>query len=85
MAEGQLLPEIVEDIRNGNETIHGVAKSLRAKPAHKSKSSGWQTIVRGFAAAVRRLIKRDPQRRSEIAAELRRLADEFELEEKAAA
>ncbi len=85
VANGQLLPEIVEDIRNGNETIHGVAKSLKAKPARKAKSSGWQTIVSGFTAAVRKFIKRDPQRRAEIAAELRRLADEFEVDQKAAA
>ena len=85
VADSQLLPEIVEDIRNGNETIHGVAKTLKGKSARKGKSSGWQTIVRGFTAAARRLINRDPQRRTEIAAELRRLADEFETDQKAAA
>ena len=78
VADGTLPQQTVDDINAGTKSIHGVAKSLKAKPASKPKSSGWQTLVRGFTAAVRRLIKRDPQRRVEVAAELRRLADEFE-------
>ena len=82
--EGTAEPEVIEDVRTGKGSIHGVAKRLKAKPASKAKS-GWQTILSGFVSACRRFVKRDPQRRSEIAAELRRLADEFELEVKAAA
>jgi ParB-like chromosome segregation protein Spo0J len=91
VSKGELSPTIVEDIRAGEASISGVAKALKGKSGDKPtrkpkpKASGWQTIFRGFTAAVRRLIKRDPQRRAEIAAELRRLADEFEAGERAAA
>ena len=37
VADGELLPQIVEDIRNSNDSIHGVAKSLKVKPVRKAK------------------------------------------------
>jgi hypothetical protein len=75
------LLDVLEDIRHGRATIHGVAKSLQsepdAKPAKKAKSSGWQSIVRVFSNAVRRVVKRDPRSRAEIVARLRRFIDEL--------
>ena len=78
MADGKLPESVVTDIANGKASIHGVAQTLKAKPAPKPKASGWRSIVSGFVAAVRKLVRRDPQRRSEVAAELRRMADEVE-------
>ncbi len=88
VAQGELPPTIVEDIRKGTKSIHGVAASLKpkadAKPARKAKS-GWQTLVSGFSKAIRRIVRRDPARSAEIAVELRRLADEFEQQASVAA
>ena len=81
VADGQLLPNIVEDIRNGTESIHGAAKNVKAKPARKAKSAVWQTAVKAFAQVVRRFIKRDPSHKSEIAASLRAIADEVIADE----
>ncbi len=89
--QGTAPAEVIEDIRHGRATIHGVAKNLKgetvAKPNRKakSKSSGWQAIVRLFSKAICRVAKRDPRCRAEVAAELRRLADDFDTAEKAAA
>jgi hypothetical protein len=77
--DGKLSAEVLQDIRSGKASIHGVAKSLKGKP--KSKASGLQTIVRQFTATVRRAVKRDPQRRAEIVAALRAIADEFERQQ----
>ncbi len=85
VADGTLSPTVVEDIRVGKASISGVAKNLKGKAARKAKPSGWPAAVNAFATLVRRVIKRDPNRRAEIAAELRRLADEFELDAKSAA
>ncbi len=85
VAEGKLPQETIADINAGKLSISGAAKGIKGKPASKAKSSGWQAIVRGFTVAVRRFIKRDPQRRAEIAVELRRLADEFEIDQTAVA
>lgn len=80
--EGTATADVLEDIREGRATIHGVAKKLKGeaegKPARKAKSSGWQSIVRVLSNAVRRVIKRDPRSRAEIVARLRSLADEFD-------
>ena len=84
VADGKLPQETVADINAGKLSIHGVAKNLKGKPTSKAKS-GWKAIVAGFVSACRRFVKRDPGRSAEIAAELRRLADEVELEAKAAA
>jgi hypothetical protein len=84
VADGKLSPTVVDDIRSGTKSIHGVAKHLQGKAARKAKS-GWQTIVREFSKDIRRIVRTDPQRRGEVAAELRRLADEFESVENVAA
>ena len=79
--EGSASHEVLEDIRHGRATIHGVAKRLKGetedKPVRKAKSSGWQSIVRVFSNAVRRVIKRDPRSRAEIVARLRSFIDEL--------
>ena len=78
VADGQLLPDIVEDIRNGTTSIHAVAKGMKTKPSRKTKASGWQAAVKAFSQVVRRFIRRDPSHISEIAASLRAIADEIE-------
>ena len=78
---GTATADVLEDIRHGRATIHGVAKRLKGetegKPVSKAKSSGWQSIVRVFSNTVRRFIKRDPRSRAEIVARLRRFIDEL--------
>ena len=88
--EGTATADVLEDIRKGHATIHGVAKRLKGetegKPVSKAKSSGWQSIVRVFSNAVRRAVKRDPRSRAEIVARLRRFIDELnEVNDQAAA
>ncbi len=87
VADGMLSPQIVDDIRSGKASISAVSKTIKGKTTlkAKSKSSGWQTLVRGFSNAICRVVKRDPRCRAEVAAELRRLADDFDTVEKAAA
>lgn len=79
--EGTATADVLEDIREGRATIHGVAKRLKGetegKPVSKAKSSGWQSIVRVFSNTVRRFIKRDPRSRAEIVARLRSFIDEL--------
>ncbi len=85
VADGTLSQQVVEEIRVGKTSISRVAKALKGKTGDKPKASGWRTHFRAFSKAIRLVVKRDPRRRAEVAAELRRLADEFELNEKAAA
>ena len=77
VAVGALPAQVVADIKDGKATIHGVAKELKLrtedKPARKAKTSRWQTLVRGFTTAVRRIVSRGPQRRAEIAAAYQRI------------
>ena len=87
VADGMLSPQIVDDIRSGKASISAVSKTIKGRTTLKAKGkpSSWRAVVRGFSKAICRVVKRDPRCRAEVAAELRRLADDFDTAEKAAA